>query len=36
MCMPNENFTELLEFCYTDPVLTIEKGKYAYIKSIHL
>lgn len=32
MCMPNEHFTELLEFCYTVPFLTTEKGKCAYIK----
>lgn len=26
-CLPNEHFTELLEFCYTDPHILIEKGK---------
>lgn len=33
MCLPNEHFTELLEFCYTVPFLTIEEGKYTCIKS---
>lgn len=28
MCIPNENFTELLEFCYVSPQILIEKGKY--------
>lgn len=27
MCLPNENFTELLEFCYIYPRLVISKGK---------
>lgn len=26
-CLPNENFTELLEFCYTQPRILIEGGK---------
>lgn len=26
-CLPNENFTELLEFCYTEPRILIEAGK---------
>lgn len=25
-CLPNENFTELLEFCYTEPLIWIQKG----------
>lgn len=28
-CLPNEQFTELLEFCYTDPWILIEDGKIA-------
>lgn len=28
-CLPNEHFTELLEFCYTDPWILIEEGKIA-------
>ncbi|XP_052673121.1 uncharacterized protein LOC128155456 [Crassostrea angulata] len=31
MCMPNEHFTELLEFCYTVPFLTIEEGICLYL-----
>lgn len=27
MCVPNENFTELLEFCYSGPQIRIVKGK---------
>lgn len=31
-CLPNENFTELLEFCYTQPWILIEEGiKYHII-----
>lgn len=26
MCVPNENFTELLEFCYNLPQIQISKG----------
>lgn len=26
-CLPNEHFTELLEFCYIDPHILIEKGQ---------
>lgn len=26
MCLPNENVTELLEFCYTEPRIWIPKG----------
>lgn len=33
--MPNEHFTELLEFCYKVPYLTIEEGKYTYMKNRH-
>lgn len=25
-CITNENFTELLQFCYTDPRIRIQKG----------
>lgn len=25
-CLPNENFTELLEFCYTAPFIWIQEG----------
>lgn len=25
-CLPNSNFTELLEFCYTQPQILIEEG----------
>ena len=31
-CLPNENFTELLEFCYPLQNIAIEKGKYIDIK----
>lgn len=31
MCMPNENLTELLEFCYTEPRLWILKGYCFYL-----
>lgn len=27
MCVPNENITELLEFCYSGPQIRIVKGK---------
>lgn len=27
MCVPNENVTELLEFCYSEPQIRIVKGK---------
>lgn len=27
MCVPNDNFTELIEFCYIHPFLLIQKGK---------
>lgn len=27
MCMPNENLTLLLEFCYIPPIIPIEQGK---------
>lgn len=27
MCLPNEHFTELLEFCYTESRTLIEEGK---------
>lgn len=27
MCMPNENLTMLLEFCYNHPILIIQRGK---------
>lgn len=27
MCVPNENFTELLEFCYNGPQIRIVKGR---------
>ena len=30
-CLPNENFTELLEFCYPAQVISIQKGKYTCI-----
>nr|XP_034334849.1 uncharacterized protein LOC117692007 [Crassostrea gigas] len=26
MCLPNQDFTELLEFCYTEPKVRIQKG----------
>lgn len=26
MCLPNENFTELLEFCHTSPFILIQEG----------
>lgn len=28
MCLPNENITELLEFCYIYPSTLIQEGKY--------
>lgn len=30
-CLPNENFTELLEFCYTEPLIWIQKGYCLYL-----
>lgn len=27
MCMPNENFTELLEFCYSSYKISVQSGK---------
>lgn len=30
-CLPNEHFTELLEFCYTDPFILIEEGLCLYL-----
>lgn len=30
-CLPNEQFTELLEFCYTDPWILIEEGLCLYL-----
>lgn len=26
MCLPNENFTDLLEFCYLYPRILVQKG----------
>lgn len=26
MCLPNQNFTELLEFCYTERLIRIQEG----------
>lgn len=28
MCLPNENITQLLEFCYIYPFILIEEGTY--------
>lgn len=28
VCLPNENITELLEFCYVYPFILIQEGKY--------
>lgn len=30
-CLPNSKFTELLEFCYTQPRILIEKGACLYL-----
>lgn len=30
MCLPNENFTQLLEFCYTEPRIWILKGTKSF------
>ena len=30
-CLPNENYTELLEFCYPLQIILIQKGKYRCI-----
>lgn len=30
-CLPNQNFTELLEFCYTEPLIWIQKGIYSFL-----
>lgn len=27
-CLPNENFTELIEFCYTQRLILIEEGNW--------
>lgn len=36
MCLPNKNFTELLEFCYTYPEFLILKGNETRkLKDIH-
>lgn len=29
MCMPNENITQLIEFCFPAPFTWIEEGKYS-------
>lgn len=34
MCLPNEDKTELLEFCYIKPKLTIPKGDSLIKKKI--
>lgn len=34
MCLPNENRTELLEFCYIYPQITVEKGEKYKLKLI--
>ncbi|XP_052695637.1 uncharacterized protein LOC128174033 [Crassostrea angulata] len=31
-CLPNENFTELLEFCYNQPWILIEEGYCLYLQ----
>lgn len=31
ICLPNENFTELLEFCYIEPKIWIPKGYCLYL-----
>lgn len=31
LCLPNENFTKLLEFCYTEPKIWILKGYCLYL-----
>lgn len=31
MCMPNEDFTELLEFCYVYPLILVEEGICLYL-----
>lgn len=36
LCLPNENFTELLEFCYTDPLVLIEEGKQSNKLILHV
>lgn len=34
-CLPNQHFTELLEFCYTEPRIRIEEGTCLYlVKSV--
>lgn len=30
-CLPNQNFTELLEFCYTEPLIWIQKGINSFL-----
>lgn len=32
MCLPNENFDELLEFCYIVPFERIQEGKPLFLK----
>lgn len=34
MCMPNEQFTVLFEFCYTKPKIPIPEGKRATVFNI--
>lgn len=31
MCLPNDRFDELLEFCYREPVERIQKGKHFFL-----
>lgn len=31
MCLPNDRFDELLEFCYREPVERIQKGKNFFL-----
>lgn len=34
-CLPNEHFTELLEFCYKDPFILIEEGIFYLLQGFN-
>lgn len=34
LCLPNENVTELLEFCYIYPFILIQEGKSTFVKAL--
>lgn len=34
LCLPNENITELLEFCYKYPFILIQEGKCSFARTL--